>query len=118
VRCFCPFFLIIAQPAKAKHAHKESWYQEKWCSEHGGVTEVVLSDKSRVDCVTSTHAIEFDFSKKWTEAVGQSLFYSMHTGKRAGIVLIIETERDRRYWLRLNSTIQHYSLPIDTWVTE
>jgi hypothetical protein len=47
--------------------------------------------------------------------VGQSAYYAIQTGKKAGIVLILETMRDRKYWIRLNSTIEHFNLPIDTW---
>jgi len=63
-----------------------------------------------------TPFFEFEFAKKWTEAVGQSLHYSLQTGKKAGIVLILESESDRKFWLRLNSSIAHFKLPIDTWV--
>ena len=77
--------------------------------------EVVLPDKTRCDCVTDTHAIEFDFGNKWTEAVGQSLYYSLQPGKKAGVVLILENVKDRKYWIRLKTTIEHFNLPIDTW---
>ena len=99
----------------AKREHPEKWYQQKWCEAHRGQVEVVLPDGTRCDCVTDTHAIEFDFGNKWTEAVGQSLYYSLQPGKKAGIVLILETMKDRKYWIRLNTTIEHFSLPIDTW---
>ena len=99
----------------AKREHPEKWYQERWCREQGGQVEVVLPDKTRCDCVTDTHAIEFDFGNKWTEAVGQSLYYSLQPGKKAGIVLILENVKDRKYWIRLNTTIEHFNLPIDTW---
>ena len=65
--------------------------------------------------VKVTHAIEFDFGSKWTEAVGQGMYYSIQTGKKAGIVLILETMKDRKYWIRLNATIEHFDLPIDIW---
>ena len=51
----------------------------------------------------------------WSEAVGQSAYYAIQTGKKAGIVLILETMKDRKYWIRLNTTIEHFNLPIDTW---
>jgi len=76
---------------------------------------VVLPGRTRCDCVTDSHAIEFDFGNKWTEAVGQSLYYSLQPGKKAGIVLILETIKDRKYWIRLKTTIEHFNLPIDTW---
>lgn len=107
---------LLLLPATAL-AFPEKHYQEQWCAEQGGQAEVVLSDNTRTDCITSTHAIEFDFGSKWAEAIGQALYYGLQTGKRPGVVLILEDVKDRRYWLRLNSTIQHFKLPIDTWAT-
>jgi len=108
-------FLVAPFFAFAAHKHHEKWYQQQWCRDHGGQIEVSLPDGTRCDCVTDTHAIEFDFGSKWAEAIGQALYYGLQTGKKPGIVLILENERDYKYWLRLNSTIQHYKLPIDTW---
>ena len=99
----------------AKREHPEKWYQGQWCEAHKGQVEVVLPDGTRCDCLTDTHAIEFDFGSKWTEAVGQSAYYSMQTKKKPGIVLILETMKDRKYWIRLNTTIEHFNLQIDTW---
>jgi hypothetical protein len=45
----------------AKREYPEKWYQQKWCEAHKGQVEVVLPDGTRCDCVTDTHAIEFDF---------------------------------------------------------
>ena len=73
---------------------------------------------TRCDCVADKHAIEFDFGTKWAEDVGQSAYYSLQTGKRAGIVLILETVKDRKSWIRLSTIIKHFSLPIDTWIVE
>jgi hypothetical protein len=101
----------------AKREHPEKWYQERWCREQGGQIEVVLADKTRCDCVTDTHAIEFDFGSGWAEAIGQSAYYSLQTDKKAGIVLILENMKDRKYWIRLSTTIQHLKLPIDIWNT-
>jgi hypothetical protein len=36
------------------------------------------------------------------------------TKKKAGIVLRLENMKDRKYWIRLNTTIEHFNLPIDT----
>jgi hypothetical protein len=107
--------LIFPALVLAKRDHPEKWYQHKWCEEHEGQVEVVLPDGTRCDCVTDTHAIEFDFGDNWSEAVGQSAYYALQTGKKAGIVLILESIKDRKYWIRLNTTIGHFKLPIDTW---
>ena len=99
----------------AKREHPEKWYQEQWCGANKGKVEVVLPDGTRCDCLTDTHAIEFDFGSNWAEAIGQSAYYALQTGKKGGVVLILETMKDRKYWIRLNTTIEHFNLPIDTW---
>ena len=105
----------LPSPLVAKREHPEIWYQERWCREQGGQAEVVLPDGTRCDCVTDTHAIEFDFGSGWAESIGQGLHYSAMTQKKAGVVLILETVKDKRYWIRLNATIEYFNLPIDTW---
>jgi len=80
-------------------------------------SEVILPDKTRCDCLTEKHAIEFDFGAKWAESIGQVLYYSIQTGKRAGVVLILEKPDDYKYWIRLNRVIDHFGLAIDTWKT-
>ena len=86
------FIIIFLFPSLllAKREHPEKWYQKKWCEEQKGRVEVVLQDGTRCDCVTDTHAIEFDFGSGWAESIGQGLHYSSMTKKRAGIVLILE----------------------------
>lgn len=81
--------------------YNEAYYQDKWCSVNNGQTEYRLEDMTRVDCLTDTHAIEFDFAKKWAESIGQSLHYSRMTGKKAGIVLIIGKDKDIVYYNRI-----------------
>jgi hypothetical protein len=56
-----------------------------------------------------------DLGNGWAEVIGQSAYYALQTGKKAGVVLILGTMRDRKYWIRLNTTIEHFNLPIDTW---
>lgn len=111
-------FLFLVSSSFAGHIHKEKWYQDRWCAQQGGQTEVVLADRTRCDCLTSSHAIEFDFGSKWAEAIGQALYYSIQTGKQAGVVLILEEQKDYKYWLRLNTIIDHYKLPIETWIAK
>jgi len=117
VKAVLMLIMIFLFPALilAKREHPEKWYQEKWCEAQKGRAEVVLPDGTRYDCVTDSHAIEFDFGSGWAEAIGQSAYYSLQTDKKAGIVLILETLKDRKYWIRLNTTIEHFNFPIGTW---
>jgi hypothetical protein len=107
--------IIAATAAYAAHQYLEKDYQNKWCKEQKGRTEVVMEDRTRCDCLTSTYSVEFDFANKWAEAVGQSLNYSFKTGKKAGIVLILEDEKDKKYLDRLNGMIKEKKLPIKVW---
>jgi len=112
---FLLVFLFSSTTLHAAHSRNERSYQDEWCTKHNGQSEVVLPDKTRCDCMLTDHAIEFDFGPKFYEAIGQSLYYSLQTGKKSGIVLILEEQDDYKYWIRLNSIIEHFKLPIDTW---
>ncbi len=97
------------------HKYFEKDYQNYWCRANGGVTEVILPDKARVDCVTRTHAVEFDFAKKWAESIGQSIYYGAQLNKKAGIVLISENgQSDEKYINRVKSISRVHN--IDLWV--
>ena len=106
--------LFWAEPLFAKRLHKEVEYQSAWCKKADGKTEVAMPDKTRVDCLTREYAIEFDFGSKWAESIGQSLYYSLQTGGKAGIVLILERASDYKYWIRLNKVVNGANLPINT----
>lgn len=94
---------VFAQTPKS-HIFYEKDYQNMWCGERLGVTEYVLPDRARVDCVTQTHAVEFDFAKKWAESIGQSLYYAAILQKDPGIVLIVEDkDKDQKYIDRLQA---------------
>ena len=77
--------------------------------------EVILPDKARVDCVTKTHAIEFDFAPKWAESIEQALYYGRVLHKTPGIVLIIENaEKDQKYINRVKAVAEIYGITL--WV--
>ena len=107
------FLLLLS--LQAKNLHKEKVYQEHFCKEFGGITEYRLKDKTRVDCLIDTHAIEVDFAKKWAESIGQSLYYASQTSRKPAVLLIMEDEkRDEKYLKRLkNVSLTHN---IDVWV--
>ena len=100
--------IIAVMLPTALHAHPESWYVEQSCT---GEVEVRLSDRTRVDCLTDQYAIEYDFTNKWYEAIGQALHYGLMTGRKAGIVLV-GTQKDAGYKRALN-VIRAYGLPIE-----
>lgn len=95
---------------EAKSLAAEADYVREWCD---GQMEVRLQDGTKADCVTDTHAIEFDYSYKWAEAVGQSLHYANMTGKKAGIHLIMKGRSAHKHLNRLKGVVGEYALPID-----
>jgi hypothetical protein len=70
-----------------------------------------LSTRLKTSHLNTKPCIPFENFNK----AGQSAYRALQTGKKAGIVLILETMKDRKYWIRLNTTIEHFNLPIDTW---
>lgn len=109
-------FLFIACSAHAKRKNKEKYYQEIWCNSKGGISEYVLPDRTRVDCLLPDYAVEFDFANKWAEAIGQALHYSRMTNRKPGIVIILEKESSNRYINILENVIRHFNLTIQLWV--
>ena len=105
---------VFAQTPK-NHKYFEKDYQKVWCDAHCGTTEVILSDRARVDCVTATHAIEFDFAPKWAESIGQALYYGYALNKKPGIVLIIENkEKNQKYINRVKAVAEIYGITLWT----
>jgi hypothetical protein len=103
--------LLAASPLDAG----EREFAQNWCRKHGGVVEVVLEDRTRVDCLTDTHAIEVEYGPKWAEAIGQALHYALMTGKRAGVVIILRDKNDERYARRIRNVAREWGLDIAIW---
>jgi len=110
----------------AARLHHEKEYQSAWCKESNPdlpgtdpKIEYYLPDRTRVDCLTTTHAIEFDFANKWAESGFQSLHYAGETGTKAGIAIIVEDEiKDQKYIDRIKKIIQRNCLQIDIWIVK
>lgn len=111
--------LSFALAEKNDVVKSEKYYVEKYCK---GEKEVVLVDRTRVDCMmvwnNETHVIEFDWAYKYQEAYGQSIYYSVVTGKKAGIVLILRDEKDIKYLKRLQRMNMKLKHPINIKVVE
>ncbi len=107
--------LLLVLPVCAGPSHPERWYQVRVAASLGGKMEVPVAN-GRVDVLTESHAIEVEFASKWKQSIGQALWYSLQTGKTAGVVLIIEKpERDALHAIRLESVIADQKLPIRVW---
>lgn len=96
------------------HEHNEESYQQAWCKAHNGIMEYENKDKTRVDCLTETHAVEFDFANKWHESIGQALHYGVMTGKKPMVVLILdEPETQMVYYKRVKRIGKKYKFDVE-----
>lgn len=104
---------FIGESVFAAHINSEKTYQQRWCNAHNGILEYKLDDKTRVDCLTDTLAVEVDFAPKWHECIGQALYYGRKTKRTPACVLIIENpEKDLKYLKRLRySVYQKKAIP-------
>lgn len=107
-------FFLITPSCFSAHLHSEKSYQRAWQEKFGGIIEYQNNDYTRVDVLTTTHAIEFDFAKKWAESIGQALYYQYKTGKRAKVVLIIENpQKDFIYYNRVKALSKIHDFDIE-----
>lgn len=84
-------------------------------------SEVILPDGSRVDIIedVSDVAYEVDHSHKKFEAIGQALFYSAMTGKRPGIVLLMDgSEQSKKDYLRCRLVCNRHNIELKTYRKE
>ena len=109
------FALLISLSATASKQWLERDYQQAWGSAQPGLIaiEYRLPDNSRVDCLFQDYAVEVDWHHKWAEAIGQSLFYAMMTGRKPAILLIIGPQGER-YLKRLKFVTLHYGIRVFT----
>ena len=109
------FFSLLALSlmgcgATPKKYH-EKYYQTQICNQLDGEMEYVLSDRTRVDCLSDEYAMEVDFAKKWAESIGQALYYAYMTDKKPAVGLIVG-KKDKRFLIRLQRVAKKFDIKI------
>ena len=115
--------VFLAWPAKKKQStpkYKKGTERQFQIAHAEGEIEVTITQgelRVRVDDVTNTHVIEYDFAEKQNEAVGQSLLYAAMDDKlrKAGIVFILKRKSDWKHVEKLKRNIRYNRLKIDVW---
>ena len=112
----------VIQPAidetsgRIEAAKTEADYVALVCPRLGGVPEYRTSAGTRVDCLTSAQAIEFDWADKWYEGITQALYYAMLTQRQAAVALIEKGPNPQRYIARARALIDFYALPVEVMI--
>lgn len=82
-----------------QHKYKEADYVNAYCN--GKIEHVLPHSNTRVDCLTDTYAIEFDYAPKWEEAIGQALYYAKVTDRKPAVAVIMKSWLDEKYVNRI-----------------
>ena len=105
--------LILISLSNISYAKKnERYYQNLHCIIAGGKMEYRLKDKTRIDCLTSEYAIEYDWAKKWAECLGQALHYSVMKNKKPVCGLIGTKKEFDKYYKKIKNISDYYNLPV------
>ena len=110
-----PIILLTILIIQSSHAlENEDYYNRQFCTQESGQAEYSLPDRSRVDCLTDTHAFEADWADglKVYESIGQSLYYAAETGKKPGILLLVRKKNSAKYIRKVKRVIESWNLPI------
>lgn len=116
IACIVYILLVSSVAFSQKRIHPEKWYQSKFCDSINGISEYRLPDSqgksaTRVDCLTSSLAVEIDFSNKGPECVGQALYYASKTNLIPVCLLILERgDLDYPYARRLIESLKYTRL--------
>jgi hypothetical protein len=93
---------------------KEVYFQLKFANAINGDNQIILNDNSIIDVLTDTFAIEVDYGEKWAESIGNTLYISAITGKKAGVLLILDGENEQIYLKRLMAVAIKYNITVWT----
>ena len=64
-----------------------------------------------MDILTPRYAIEVDRAHKWSEAIGQALFYALKTKRKPAIILLTEDAlKDARFVRRCSLVCRRYRI--------
>lgn len=78
-------------------------YKKKYCPINlKGELDHVVDGSVTIDCLSDTHAYQFDFAKKWAEAIDLSNRISKVVGRKPGVVLIAKTQSEMSFVRRLD----------------
>jgi len=114
-------FLIFGKTKTVEQKYKKGKERQfQVAHAEGEIEQTVQSGniKVRIDDLTNKHAIEYDFTKKWAEALGQALRFSRLTHRRGGIVFILGKESDMEYVRESVKDIKRFNLPVDVWTVQ
>jgi hypothetical protein len=111
-----PFASATPQPQPQPQRNEVAWSAEL-ATTVSGQAEYRLPDGSRVDILTDHEAIEVEWSDKWPESIGQSVYYGIATDRQPCVWLLLRGDHDedflrclmvcRKLNINLRTTVAH-----------
>lgn len=101
--------LFISYSAYSQTKFSERDYTNYIQSLIGGKTEFKVKG-GRADLVTEKYAFEIEKANNWKESIGQSIWYALNTNKQAGIILVLENDKDYKYVIQLSTALGYAKL--------
>lgn len=98
------------KPVSKKH---EAYYIKKLSEQLDGETEVSI-EGGRIDILTGENAIEVEWAPKWKESIGQTLWYAQRENTKPRIILLLKKETEYKYFVMLNTALEHAKINIET----
>lgn len=113
--CVLCISVVVSIVAASEH---EAYYRDDWCKSRPDFVRTELKVKGGyVDCVLTDYAIEFGFAHKWKEDIAQARWYSLQTGKKAGLVMIYKKPENKIYLEYAREYLRRYcSSDLKIWV--
>lgn len=110
--------VVILAAVLSPSAEAAKWTKFDYVGDHcQGKSEFRVLDGSRVDCLTNVHAVKYVFAEEWAEGIGQALHFAAMTGKKPGIVIILDPASKHQYMARLMRALDMiFCVEIDIWI--
>ncbi|QDH80619.1 hypothetical protein FKX85_16855 [Echinicola soli] len=106
-------FILFVISLSSALAQAKNWKEKDYADAIqeliGGEREYAVQS-GRVDLLTEERAFEVEWANKWKNAIGQSLWYGLQTNRKPGIILILRSRKDYKYYIQLNSALNYAKL--------
>ena len=111
--------LLLPPPGDTPPPDRSGWHEVDWskhlAAEMGGQAEARTPDGSRVDILTDqlAYAVDWCQSGKWSQGIGQALFYGLATNRKPGLILLQkDPQAERKFYLRALAVCGRYGITL------
>ena len=102
--------VAIARPADVD---TELEHCRRLATKYEAEPEVVLTDGSRVDLLSETHAYEVERAPVWAQAIGQAVHYGLQSQREPAIIILVsDPAKEWRHIARVARVCGRLEIPL------